>query len=66
MSEQPRQYAHAGKTEEANRLEAQGKALERMLEREIEILGLMRDMKILDAGCGTGVLCGMATLRYTS
>ncbi len=56
MSEKPREYAYSGKLEEATRLEAQAKALEKIIEKELEVIGLKPNMKVLDAGCGTGAV----------
>jgi ubiquinone/menaquinone biosynthesis C-methylase UbiE len=56
LSDKPRKYAYAGKLEEAIRLEAQAKALEKIIEKELEILDLKPNMKVLDAGCGTGAV----------
>ena len=56
LSDKPREYAYAGKLEEAMRLEAQAKALEKIIEKELDFLSLKPDMKVLDAGCGTGAV----------
>lgn len=56
MSDKPRGYVDAGKPEEAMRLEAQAKALQQIIEKELEILDLKPNMKVLDAGCGTGAV----------
>lgn len=56
MNSKPKEYVHAGKPEEVARLEAQSKALSRILEKEFEILGLKPGMNVLDAGCGTGAV----------
>jgi ubiquinone/menaquinone biosynthesis C-methylase UbiE len=56
LSDKPRVYAGAGSIEEAIRLEAQAKAMSKNIERELEILGLKPNMRVLDAGCGTGTV----------
>jgi ubiquinone/menaquinone biosynthesis C-methylase UbiE len=56
MGNQPKQYSYGGKLEEVLRLEAQGKVYHRLLEKEIDLLGLKPGMRVLDAGCGTGVV----------
>ena len=63
LGDKPREYACAGNIEEAMRLEAQGKALENVVEREIETLGLQSNMKVLDAGCGTGAVTRKIALK---
>jgi ubiquinone/menaquinone biosynthesis C-methylase UbiE len=52
----PRKYAAAGRPEETIRLEAQAKALDQIIERELGILSLKPGMRVLDAGCGTGAV----------
>jgi ubiquinone/menaquinone biosynthesis C-methylase UbiE len=56
VSVRPREYVYAGKPEEAMRLEAQAKAFEKIIEKELQILDLKPNMKVLDAGCGTGAV----------
>ena len=56
LSNQPKKYSYGGKPEEALRLEAQGTVYGRLLEKEIELLSLKPGMRVLDAGCGTGVV----------
>lgn len=56
MTDKPREYAGAGSVEEAIRLEAQAKAFSKIIEKELEILGLKPNMRVLDAGCGTGAV----------
>jgi ubiquinone/menaquinone biosynthesis C-methylase UbiE len=56
LSGKPREYAYAGRLDEAVRLEAQAKAFDKIIERELEILGLKPNMRVLDAGCGTGAV----------
>ena len=63
MSSESRKYAFGGKIEEAMRLEAQAKALEKVITRELEILDLKPRMKVLDAGCGTGVITRRIALK---
>jgi len=56
LSDKPRKYADAGRPEETIRLEAQAKALDQIIERELEILCLKPNMRVIDAGCGTGAV----------
>lgn len=55
----PKKYVHAGKTEEVNRLEFQAKIFEPEITRELELMGLKKGMRVLDAGCGTGAITRM-------
>lgn len=64
LENKPKEYAHAGKTEVA-RLEAQGKVYGRLLEKEIEVLDLKPGMRVLDAGCGTGVFTRRVAMRVS-
>jgi cyclopropane fatty-acyl-phospholipid synthase-like methyltransferase len=52
----PREYMYAGRLDEATRLEAQGKVVDQIVERELEILDLKPNMRVIDAGCGTGAV----------
>ncbi len=63
MSDKPREYACAGKFEESVRLEAQAKAFEKIIEKELEILDLKPNMRVLDAGCGTGAVTRRMALK---
>ncbi len=56
MIDKPRKYAQAGKPGETIRLEAQAKALDQIIERELEVLSLKPGMRVLDGGCGTGAV----------
>jgi len=63
MIDKPRDYAYAGQIKEAIRLEGQAKALEKIIEKELEILHLKPNMKALDAGCGTGFITRIMALK---
>ena len=54
MTNEARKYAYGGKVEEAIRLEAQAKALDGVIEKELAILGLRSNMRVLDADVGPG------------
>ena len=56
MDNPPKHYSYGGKPEEVLRLETQGRAYRNLIEKEIDFLGLKPDMRVLDAGCGTGVV----------
>jgi len=56
LSDEPRTYGYAGLPEEVQRLEAQAKSMEAILQRELQIMKLTPDMRMLDAGCGTGAV----------
>jgi ubiquinone/menaquinone biosynthesis C-methylase UbiE len=47
---------YAGRLDEATRLEAQAKVVDQIVERELEILDLKPNMRVIDAGCGTGAI----------
>jgi ubiquinone/menaquinone biosynthesis C-methylase UbiE len=55
LGNKPKKYYYAGKPEEIIRLENQGKVYGSLLEKEMTLLGLKPGMRVLDAGCGTGV-----------
>ena len=60
MSEKsPRKYDYGAKKEEATRLEIQALAMEPVIRQELQVLNLQKGLKILDAGCGTGVISRM-------
>lgn len=63
MGNEARKYAYGGKVEEAIRLEAQAKAFEGVIEKELEISGLKSNMMVLDAGCGTGSVTRKIALK---
>jgi ubiquinone/menaquinone biosynthesis C-methylase UbiE len=63
LSDKPREYGYAGKLEESVRLEAQGKAFEKIIEKELQILDLKPNMRVLDAGCGTGAVTRRMALK---
>ena len=65
MGDKPRKYSHAGKIEEVARLEAQGKVYSRLLEKEMDLLDLKPGMRVLDAGCGTGVVTRRMAIRVS-
>lgn len=54
MPDEPRKYGTS--PEEAQRLEAQAESYEFLTKRELDIMGLGPNMRILDAGCGTGAV----------
>jgi ubiquinone/menaquinone biosynthesis C-methylase UbiE len=56
MSDKPRTYGWAGLPEEVQRLEAQAKSMEAILNRELQIMKLTSNQRILDAGCGSGAV----------
>ena len=56
-------YIHAGSRKEVKRLELQAKIFDKIIGRELEILGLKPGMKVLDVGCGTGAVTRMIAAR---
>lgn len=56
LSDKPRTYKWAEFNEEIQRLENQAKSFEVILNKELEIMKLTPNMRILDAGCGTGAV----------
>lgn len=56
MNEKLGGYLFAGRNEESVRLEAQARVVQNIIEREFEIMQLKPNMKVLDAGCGTGAI----------
>jgi ubiquinone/menaquinone biosynthesis C-methylase UbiE len=65
LGNQPKKYSYGGKPEEVLRLEAQGRVYGRLLEKEIELLSLKPGMRVLDAGCGTGVVTRRMAKKVT-
>ena len=65
LDDGPKKYSHAGKIEEVARLEAQGKVYSRLLEKEIDLLDLKPGMRVLDAGCGTGVVTRRMAIKVS-
>ena len=65
MTKDPRKYIHAGKIEEAKRLEAQAEALQGKTERELQMIGIKPGMTVLDAGCGTGAVSRMIAQKVS-
>ena len=55
MGDKPRRYVRGGDSKELSRLETQAKIINPLLEKQFEIMGLKPHMKVLDAGCGSGV-----------
>jgi ubiquinone/menaquinone biosynthesis C-methylase UbiE len=56
LSDKPREYDWAGLPLEVQRLEAQAKSMEMVVLKELELMRLKPNMKVLDAGCGTGAI----------
>jgi len=65
LSNGPKQYSFGGKSEEVLRLEAQGRVYGRLLKKEIELLSLKTGMRVLDAGCGTGVVTRRIAIKVS-
>jgi ubiquinone/menaquinone biosynthesis C-methylase UbiE len=65
LGNQTKKYSYGGKPEEVLRLEAQGRVYGRLLEKEIELLSLKPGMRVLDAGCGTGVMTRRMAIKVS-
>ena len=65
MADQPRRYGWAGLPEEVQRLEAQARSMEAVINRELQIMKLEPNQRILDAGCGTGAVTRMIARRVS-
>ena len=65
LSNQPKKYSFGGKPEEVQRLEAQGRAYGRLLDKEMEFLSLKPGMRVLEAGCGTGAVTRRMAIKVS-
>jgi cyclopropane fatty-acyl-phospholipid synthase-like methyltransferase len=63
MGDKPRRYVKSGDSKEASRLETQAKIMNPLLEKQFEIMGLKSDMRVLDAGCGSGAVTRIIARR---
>ena len=58
MSE-TRRYRDAGNTAEVVRLESQARSMSHLVAQEFQLLNLRPNLKVLDAGCGSGAITRM-------
>ncbi len=63
MGDKPRRYVRNGDSEEASRLETQAKIMNPLLEKQFEFMELKPNMKVLDAGCGSGAVTRLIARR---
>lgn len=63
MGDKQRRYVRSGDSEEASRLETQAKIMNPLLEKQFEFMGLKPNMKVLDAGCGSGAITRLIARR---
>ena len=63
MGDKPRTYVRVGDSKEASRLETQAKIMKPLLEKQFEFMGLKPNMKVLDAGCGSGAVTRIIARR---
>jgi SAM-dependent methyltransferase len=63
MGEKPQRYVRSGDSEEASRLETQAKIMNPLLEKQFEFMKLKPNMKVLDAGCGSGAVTRLIARR---
>lgn len=52
----PRKYGDSGNPLELDRLESQAVSMDKLLDQEFQILGLRPNLRVLDAGCGSGAV----------
>jgi ubiquinone/menaquinone biosynthesis C-methylase UbiE len=56
---EPRRYGDAGNAAEVVRLESQARSMSHLVAQEFQLLNLRPNLKVLDAGCGSGAITRM-------